>query len=182
MAQFLGTAVCETLQHAKELNAMPQVNRHSQLIDTLTQFATVAASAVTLVQVYMEAVSDGRDLDLPEHVPFGAHPFRKNEGTADGRPVADPATYSIYWRGRTCFLGNTLTFRLFAQLARRPNRFYSHDELLHDVWQGPRSREAVRSVVKVLRRKLREAGMSDLAAAISGNAWNNLGLQLSYQT
>jgi DNA-binding response OmpR family regulator len=181
MAQFLGAAVASRLSK-KEPNAVPQSDRHSQLLDALSQLATVATTTAALVRDFMQAVSDSRDLELSEHVPFCTQTHRRNVQAFNGRPVADRPSYSICWRGKTCFLGNTLPFRLFAQLAHHPNRFYTYDELLCDVWKGCRSQEAIRSVVKVLRRKLREAGMGDLATAISGNAWNNLGLNLDGQT
>jgi DNA-binding response OmpR family regulator len=72
-------------------------------------------------------------------------------------------------RGKTCFLGNTLPFRFLCRLAESPNAYVAHEDLLADVWEGNRSDAAVRSVVKVLRRKLREAGLADLATAIDGS-------------
>jgi hypothetical protein len=38
-----------------------------------------------------------------------------------GQPVADKTLLSIRWQGKTCFFGNTLPFRFFERLARRPN-------------------------------------------------------------
>jgi DNA-binding response OmpR family regulator len=45
----------------------------------------------------------------------------------------------------------------------------SHEQLQEEVWDAVRSRSAVRSVVKVLRAKLRKAGMTGLADAIDGH-------------
>src|SRR5262249_53464813 len=89
-----------------------------------------------------------------------------------GRPsdlFIDAALLSVVFRGKTCFLGNTLPFRFLSHLARRPNRYVSYDELKTSVWDGTRvSADAIRSVVKELRHKLRSAGLSDLASAIDG--------------
>lgn len=84
----------------------------------------------------------------------------------------------MIWIGRRCFLGRTLTFKLFERLARRPNQYVTYDRLLQDVWNGLRSNEAIRSVVKELRRKLIDAGMSDLAEAIDGSNRECYGLIL----
>jgi DNA-binding response OmpR family regulator len=84
-------------------------------------------------------------------------------------PMIDWARLSVTFRERTCFLGNTLPFRLLSRLAVRPNTFVSHEDLLAEVWQGTRSDAAIRSVVKTLRQKLRRAGLLDLAVAIDGS-------------
>src|SRR5437899_13066336 len=75
---------------------------------------------------------------------------------------------SVTFRCKTCFLGNTLAFKLLCRLARRPNTYVSYEELLADVWHGVRSNSAVRSVVKTLRSKLRREGLAILAQAIDG--------------
>ncbi len=83
-------------------------------------------------------------------------------------PVMDYSTFSVQHQGRFCFLGNTLPFRLLARLLRRPNSFVSHQILLDEIWDGIQSPEAVRSVVKTLRSKLREAGLVTLSNSIDG--------------
>jgi DNA-binding response OmpR family regulator len=70
--------------------------------------------------------------------------------------------------GRTCRLGNTIPFRFLARLAESPGRYVSHEQLIDDVWDGQGSDDALRSVVKHLRRRLRQAGLDDLAGAING--------------
>lgn len=94
-------------------------------------------------------------------------------------PIADRTTFSARWDGKTCHLGNTITFRLLERLARRANQFVSCDVLLQEVWEGRRSREAVRSAVKVLRQKLTSAGMGRLADAIDGNTAHHYRLSLN---
>jgi DNA-binding response OmpR family regulator len=97
---------------------------------------------------------------------------------ASGRFIADSGTLSINWGGRTCYLGFTLPFQLFEALARRPNRYIPVEELLDEVWTQVRSDAAVRSVVRDLRARLREAGMADLAEAIDGSNHGRDGLML----
>jgi DNA-binding response OmpR family regulator len=86
------------------------------------------------------------------------------------RPLLDESTLSVIWKGRTLHLGHTLAFRLLARLARRPNQYVTHLDLLHDVWDDEELATAtVRSLVRRLRLKLQDGGMSDLAAAIRGH-------------
>ena len=81
--------------------------------------------------------------------------------------------------GRTCFLGNSLHFRLLGRLAQRPNSYFSYEDLFARVWDGGvRSDDAVRSVVKRLRRALRRAGLGDLAKAIDGSVPGHYALKL----
>jgi DNA-binding response OmpR family regulator len=91
----------------------------------------------------------------------------------------DPNRRTVYFRGRTRFLGGRLPFRLLGRLARRPNTFVSHEDLLEDVWDGAvRSDDAVRSAVKALRQRLRPAGLGDLADAIDGTVPGHYALRL----
>ena len=93
-------------------------------------------------------------------------------------PVADRSLLAIRWRGRMCFLGNTISFRLFERLARRPNQYVSYAQLLNDAWEGSRSSDAIRSAVKVLRKKLAENDMEELASMIDGSMIEHYGLTL----
>jgi hypothetical protein len=97
------------------------------------------------------------------------------------RPTIDTATFCVHWDGRACRLGNTLAFRLLERLARRPNQLVHCDVLLHELWDNYSSRDAVRSTVKVLRRKLSTAGMESLALAIDGSTTHHYGLMLAGQ-
>jgi DNA-binding response OmpR family regulator len=95
----------------------------------------------------------------------------------DGVPVADWGTLSVLWQGQSCFLGNTLPFRFFERLARTPNRYVSHDDLLDDVWGGgPRESTTIRGVAKRLRDRLVAAGMEDLAQSVKGSESGYYGL------
>jgi DNA-binding response OmpR family regulator len=86
-----------------------------------------------------------------------------------GQIIVDSAGKTVTFRGCTCCLGNTLVFRLIERLARRPNHFITFDRLIRDVWDGqPKSDEAIRSLVKELRDRLRKNGMRKLASSIRG--------------
>ena len=88
----------------------------------------------------------------------------------------DRHALTVRWNGNGCFLGYTLAFRLIDRLAQRPNYYFSHAQLLDDVWGGPRSRSAIRSVVSDLRIRLASAGMAELASMIDGSNPGHYGL------
>ncbi|MCB9858465.1 MAG: helix-turn-helix domain-containing protein [Phycisphaerales bacterium] len=93
-------------------------------------------------------------------------------------PIVEDETLSVIWGERRCYLGKSLGFRFLAHLASRPNQYVTYDSLFDGVWGGRRSNGAIRSVVRDLRRKLRRAGMSDLADAIDGSNHQCYGLIL----
>ncbi len=94
------------------------------------------------------------------------------------RPVADRSTFSVLFRDKTCFLGNTLLFRFFEVLARRPNRYFAHNELLDEVWGGQRADSSIRNVAKRVRDRLILTGMPEVAKAIDGGTPGHFVLQL----
>lgn len=83
-------------------------------------------------------------------------------------PVLDHSTWTVLYCGRECFLGNTKSFFLLKRLLRRPNQDVSHAQLLSDVWECKVSSDAVRAAMKILRKRLRNGGMTDVACAIVG--------------
>ena len=86
------------------------------------------------------------------------------------RPLLDESTLSVIWNDKKLHLGHTLAYRLLARLARRPNQYVTHLDLIRDVWDDDDLATAtIRSLVRELRRKLRSGGMTDLAAAIRGH-------------
>ena len=157
---------------------MPTSDRDRQLLEKLSQLAATQASAAALAQEIIVRVGERLGLDLREIAPLAAasRASSPNGDISARRPMIDVATFSVHWDGKTCVLGNTLPFRLLERLGRRPNQFIHCDQLLDEVWQGLRSREAIRSVVKVLKQKLVQAGMDDLAASINGNQPYHYGL------
>ncbi len=122
---------------------------------------------------------------ISEALALGPIPqFSAGANDAGGRqgnelPVIDPAFFKVRYRAKSCFLGNTLPFRLFARLARRPNTYLTYNELLADVWNGVRSDDAIRSVVKDLRTKFRKADLSVLADAIDGSVKRHYAFRLN---
>jgi len=86
------------------------------------------------------------------------------------RPLLDESTLCVIWNGKSLHLGYTRSFRLLGRLARRPNQYVTHLDLLQDVWDGKDLRTAtIRSVVRHLRRSLCKGGMEELASAIRGH-------------
>ena len=93
-------------------------------------------------------------------------PARRGNGIL--RDLIDDGRFAVRWNGSECYLGSSLPFRLLRRLAVSANRYVSIEQLLDDVWGGPRSTAAVRSAVRALRRRLEAADMADLARAIDG--------------
>jgi hypothetical protein len=165
---------------AQRNNALTPVERYASLLEKLARLADACTTAIATVE---ERIA-------PIYEELGVSPLRgtppmtncqSDPANGDGSPrcpICDRSTFSVNWGGKACRLGNTLPFRLIERLARRPNQFFPYAQLLEEIWEGPRSREAVRSVVKVLRCKLREAKMADLAAAIDGSSSHHYGLIL----
>jgi hypothetical protein len=97
------------------------------------------------------------------------------EGTAPQKqPASDPLlslddpTFSLTWRGKTCFLGNNGSFKLLKLLASRRGEFIEDHEIgetccrNEDLAEGP----AIRQVKGRLVKCLRSNKMGDLADAI----------------
>ncbi len=87
------------------------------------------------------------------------------------RPLLDESTLSVIWNEKKLHLGHTLAYRLLARLARRPNQYVTHLDLIRDVWDDDDelATATIRSLVRELRRKLRRGGMTELADAIRGH-------------
>jgi DNA-binding response OmpR family regulator len=93
--------------------------------------------------------------------------------------LVDPTTFTARWGRKTCHLGYTIPYRVLEVLARHPNRYVSHEQLLDEAWGGPRSDSAVRSAVADLRARLNRAGLNRLALAIDGRNSGHYALLLS---
>ncbi len=63
----------------------------------------------------------------------------------------DRPMLAVIWRGRTCYLGYTLPFRLIERLARSPRQYVRATQLVEELWDGPRAASTVRSAVSDLR-------------------------------
>lgn len=145
----------------------------TKIREALAMLAAAHADAVAQTQRAIEELTKAL-----EHSPIlqGEPPAATTAGR--GGPRADRETLSVAWRGRSCFLGNTLLFWFFERLARSPNRYVSHVDLLADVWGGQRGASTIRGVAKRLRGQLTAAGMPELARAIDGSATGYYGLML----
>ncbi len=148
---------------------MMLTNEKKTLIqESLRSLAASHTAAVVQIEETMSVLL--RALELDDNA--------AKDSKAGHRPRADATTFSVEWRGRTCFLGNTLLFWLFERLARSPNRYVAHVDLLDDVWRSERESSTIRGVAKRLRDRLVAADMEELAAAIDGSVSGYYGLIL----
>lgn len=113
--------------------------------------------------------------ELSSLLELDAHPSSR----PNIQPLIDRPSFSVHWRGRSCFLGNTVLFRFVDRLARTPNVFISHVDLMMDIWPGEdRDQATIRGVVKRLRDRLTAANMADLAESIDGTVKGHYKLTL----
>jgi hypothetical protein len=150
--------------------------KREQIRRTLTNLAAAQASTIQLMEQTLALISDELALDPLSY--WKSWQPLQSTSTSSSWPVADEELLEIRYQDRRCFLGNTLPFRFFARLTRRPNSYLTYEELLEDVWQGERSDSAIRTVVKRLRILLRRAEMADLAEAIDGSVPGRYALRL----
>ena len=86
----------------------------------------------------------------------------------NGELSVSSTTRCVQWRGRRCTLGPSLLFKLIHRLSFHQGRYFTYEMLKDDVWQTRCSDDAVRALVKRLRRALVDSDMADLASAIRG--------------
>ena len=144
--------------------------------ESLRHLAATHAAAVAEIERTMQVLAIAMETEpwLGEYPATAAKTSARRDG-----PAADRPTLSAVWRGRSCFLGNTLLFRFFERLARTPNHYVTYAALLDDVWEGDvRSKATIRGVAKRLRDRLCAGGMSDLAQAVNGSEAGHYGLIL----
>ena len=150
-----------------------QLHPANKIQETLRKMAAAHAAAMAASEEAMRLLSAEFEAVAQPQI----HAAISQTSPSD-RPVIDRAMLSVLFQGRSCFLGNTLPFRLLDRLLRRPNQFVSYEQLQDDVWNSMPSPESIRSVVKELRRKLRCAGMDGLANAIDGKVARHYSLTL----
>ena len=160
---------------------MSPEQRKMQIAGSLRELVLAYSRAMDRLETTLAILCRELELDESEFIHGESSLGSKMVSAAqDTRyPQIDRRLLSAIWRGRSCFLGNTLPFRLLERLARRPDIFVPCEQLLDDVWHGPRSMAAIRSVVKELRQRLRAAGMDDLAGAIDGSVSGHYGLMIA---
>jgi DNA-binding response OmpR family regulator len=165
---------------------MPIVNHAGHSAKLLAQAVALLEQAVELIGEAAPSVLNDlgpRLGGMSVHGPArDGQPIRPSGNGSARNPITDRADFSVRWGNRTCRLGNTLAFKLLDRLAHRPGLYLHYDTLLDEFWDRHTSPEAVRSTVKILRRKLRAAGMGDLAKAIDGSNSHHYGLRLNGRT
>jgi DNA-binding response OmpR family regulator len=159
------------------VGSLMETLRRDEIARSLRILANNHRSTMELLEHMLALVSEEFALDPFPY--FKLQQTRRNIGVDNEVLTISSAMLSVTFRGKTCFLGYTLPFKLLAYLAQRPNTFVSYEELLSDVWQCVVSEGAVRSVVKKLRCLLRNAGLAELANAIDGSAYGHYALKLS---
>lgn len=80
---------------------------------------------------------------------------RGGDVARDGALFVSTTTCTVEWQGHRCVLGPSLPMRLIHRLSRHPERFFTYGVLMESVWQRKVSDDAVRTLVKRLRRTLR---------------------------
>lgn len=129
--------------------------------------ASVLAELASHHAVAAELAREAYDL-----VAAGEKPSRQSSIVENGQVkrncnlVVSSAMCSVNWRGRCCILGPSLPLRLMHRLAQHPDRFFTYDMLMDEVWERRCSDAALRALVCRLRHALKDAGMPKLAAAI----------------
>lgn len=145
-------------EQARKLNVLAgQLNEH------LMTAAMCAQEICSVARTHIEGAAHAE----PGRPVVGLTP---NLAPPRQRPLIDESTLCVIWKGKSLHLGHTLAYRLLARLARRPNQYVTHLDLLRDVWDNEDLASAtIRSLIRELRRKLRHGGMTDLATAIRGH-------------
>lgn len=151
--------------------------KQARIRQTLKSLAEAQAATITLMEEALALMTEELSLDPITYWKSRGSPPLVAPPTKTA--LFDTEMLTITYQGKSCFLGNTLPFRFFVRLARRPNTYVTYEDLLTDVWDGVRTDEAIRSVVKTLRSKLRVARMGTLAAAIDGSVPGHYALKLT---
>jgi len=131
----------------------------NDLISVLAELASHHAAAAALAEKAHDLVAGG---ESSRRLSTGGN----GHVTRNGNLVVSSAMCSVRWRGRCCVLGPSLLLRLMHRLAQHPERFFTYDMLMDEVWERRCSDAALRALVCRLRHALQDADMPDLAAAI----------------
>ena len=153
-------------------------DRRDSIRDSLRCLAEAHAATMDVLEQTYTLLCAELALDPQECLSRPAAP----EPPADHpHPVIDRSRFTVSFRGRSCRLGNTIPFRFLARLAETPEQYVTHQDLIDDVWDGVCSDDALRSVVKHLRRRLRAAGLGELARAIDGQTPGHYALRFGQE-
>ena len=143
---------------------MQQNELAETVLDAFAELAALHTAAAVVAERAWAALAEHDGTDF-EGICCNGCRYRQ---LPSNRPLIDTATFTVEWHGRRCNLGPSILFKLIQRLSRRPDRYYSYDMLMADVWDRRCSNTTVRSAIKRLRRALCEAGMNDLAKSIKG--------------
>jgi DNA-binding response OmpR family regulator len=147
---------------------MSKDRRKQAIAESLKLLASTHVQAMRQLEATLTVLSQELDLQETSWLESLLAPATARTPPS-AQPIADRTTLSVVYQGKTCFLGNTLLFRFFEVLSRRPNRLFSHAELLDEVWGGLRTDASIRHVAKRLRDRLAAVGLRDLAEAVNGS-------------
>ena len=148
-----------------------------QIRRTLYNLATAHATTIELMEHTLELL--GEELALDAKTFWQARITLMGSDRSTNGPVVDSGSLEVVYHGKRCFLGNTILYRLIERLSRKPNKYFTYDELLQCVWGGIRSDSTVRTAVKRLRATLRQAGMGELADSIDGSSPGRYSLRVA---
>jgi hypothetical protein len=82
-------------------------------------------------------------------------------------PVIDPdEQFTIRWRGYPCYLGDNDSFRIMRRIIEAKNRMASREEIGLAIGSDYFTDEALRQAASRLKKKLKEAGLGELAARL----------------
>lgn len=149
--------------HSKELERIQETL--SALLATNARLAIDLENAILNLSRVLESSASLQKIGL-------------SRSSASRCPKVDHRTKELIWKGRSCFLSNSVLLRLAERLVQTPNILISHTVLLEDVWGSVRSESTIRGAAKRLRDQLAEAGMKDLAEAIDGSVHGHYRLNL----
>src|SRR5580704_13932684 len=108
-----------------------KVRRLDALAGQLAEALMTAAICAQEIQAAVRIEFDG---DVYTELGRCATGLTASQADDKQRPLLDDSTLSVIWKGMTVHLGHTLAFRLLARLARHPNQYVTHMDLLRDVW------------------------------------------------
>jgi len=164
---------------------IPETTASGAMMVSLPRKAEIARSLRQLTEIYRSNLTEYEHTlaTLSALLELEPPPILSRISLLEQPPsnlFADSTTFCAIYRNHRCYLGNTLVFKLFKLLVSRLNRYVPYSELLAEVWkQEEKSPEAIRTIVQLLRKKLRAAEMSNVADAIDGSNPGHYGLILA---
>lgn len=156
-------------------------DRSREIVMIREETACVLKLTSRLVEALMTAVICTQELRAALHTDVAQNGTSNGSTNANSlrgqqrltvRPLLDESTLCVIWNGKSLHLGHTRAFRLMERLARRPNQYVTHVELLRDVWDDEALTIAtIRSVDRTscADGKTAPDGVRDVARQCSGS-------------